>query len=101
MGTFNEFSKTLVDSLHAWHSRQNSFQIDKYTKTIHSLHYYDSITIVEKRTMKIPVSLSSGVQTGDPFADWKRTPVEKFIRKIGLVLNTILSFLRLPSVPKI
>lgn len=101
MGTFNEFSKNLVDSLHAWHSRQSSFKIDKYTKTVHSLHYYDSITIIEKRTMKTPVSLSSGFQVGDPFADWKRTPIEKIIRKLGKMLNTILAALRLPSVPKI
>jgi len=100
-GSFNEFSKSLVDSLHAWHSRQSSFKIDKYTKTVHSLHYYDSITIIEKRTMKAPVSLSSGVQVGDPFADWKRTPIEKIIRKGGRVLNTILAALRLPSIPKI
>jgi hypothetical protein len=100
-GSFNEFSKNLVDSLHAWHSRQSSFKIDKYTKTVHSLHYYDSITIIEKRTMKAPVSLSSGVQVGDPFADWKRTPMEKIIRKGGRVLNTILAALRLPSIPKI
>jgi hypothetical protein len=100
-GTFNEFSKNLVDSLHAWHSRQSNFKTDKYTKTIHSIHYYDSITIIEKRAIKKPVSLSSGVQIGDPFAEWKRTPVEKVIRKIGRAINIILAALRLPSFPTI
>ncbi len=101
IGSFNEFSKNLVDSIHAWHSRQSIFKIDKYTKTIHSLHYYNSITIIEKRTIQEPVSLSSGVQIGEPFAEWKRTPSEKIIRKIGRALNTILASLRLPSVPRI
>jgi hypothetical protein len=101
MGSFNAFSKKLVDSIHAWHSRQSNFKIDKYTKTVHSLHYYDSITIIEKRTMKEPVNLTSGVQVGDPFAPWKRTPVEKIIRKIGLGLNMVLAAFRLPSIPKI
>jgi len=101
MGTFNEFSKNLIDSIHAWHSRQSFFKIDEYTKTIHSLHYYDSITIIEKRTMKKPVSLSSGVQVGDPFSDWKRTSIEKIFRKVGKLLNTILATFRLPSIPKI
>ena len=101
MGSFNEFSKNLVDSIHAWHSNQSFFKIDKYTKTVHSLHYYDSITIIEKRTIHKPVSLSSGVQIGDPLAEWKRTPIEKFVRKIGRMLNTILASLRLPSVPRI
>lgn len=100
-GTFNEYSKNIIDSLHAWHSRQSSFKIDKYTKTVHSIHYYDSITIIEKRTMKKPVSLSSGVLVGDPFAEWKRTPAEKMIRKVGKVLNTVLASFRLPSFPRI
>ncbi len=100
-GTFNEFSKNLIDSIHAWHSKQASFKTDHYTRTVHSLHYYDSITIIEKRTMKEPVSLSSGVQIGDPFAAWRRTPVKKFFRKLGRGLNTLLAALRLPSIPKI
>jgi len=100
-GSFNEFSKNMVDSIHAWHSHQSNFGIDQYTHTVHSLHYYDSITIIEKRTMLRPVNLTSGVQIGDPFAPWKRTPVEKVIRKIGLGLNIVLAALRLPSIPKI
>ena len=28
-GTFNEFTKGIIDSLHAWHSRQSFFKIDK------------------------------------------------------------------------
>lgn len=100
-GSFNEFSKNLVDSLHAWYSRQSFFKIDKYTKTVHSIHYYNSMTIIEKRPIQEPVSLSSGVQTGDPFAEWKRTPTEKIMRKIGRSINTILALLRLPSFPKI
>ena len=100
-GSFNEFSKNIVDSIHAWHSRQSNFSINRYTRTVHSLHYYDSITIIEKRTMQAPVNLTSGVQIGDPFAPWKRTPVEKVIRKIGLGVNIILAALRLPSIPKI
>ncbi|MEJ7587327.1 MAG: hypothetical protein WKI04_07165 [Ferruginibacter sp.] len=101
MGTFNEFSKNLVDSLHGWHSRQSIFKMDKYTKTVHALHYYNSITIIEKRVITEPVSLSSGVLVGDPFAEWKRTPAEKLIRKTGKIFNTILSGLRLPSIPRI
>lgn len=100
-GTFNELTKNIIDSLHAWHSKQFYFKADYYTKTVHSIHYYDSLTVIEKRRMSEPVSLSSGVQVGDPFADWKRSPLEKFVRKIGRILNTALAWLRLPSVPKI
>lgn len=98
-GSFIEYSKNFIDDLHAWHSP--SLTINKFTKSIYSLHYYDSIIIVEKRMMQEPVSLSSGVQIGDPFAEWKRTPTEKVVRKIGRALNTVLAALRLPSIPKI
>lgn len=98
-GSFIEYSKNFIDDLHAWHS--SSLAINKFTKSIYSLHYYDSIIIIEKRMMKEPVSLSSGVQVGDPFAEWKRTPTEKVVRKIGRALNTVLAALRLPSIPKI
>lgn len=100
-GTFNEFSKNIIDSLHAWHSRQRSFKIDKYTRNVHSIHYYNSITVIEKRIITEPVSLSSGVQIGDPFAEWKRTPVVKVMRKIGKAINIVLAALKLPSVPRI
>lgn len=100
-GSFNEFSKKIIDSIHAWHSRQSYFKMDKYTKTVHSIHYYDSITMVEKRCMNAPVSLSTGVEIGNPFEKWKRTNAEKIIRKFGRGLNTILAFLKLPSIPKI
>lgn len=100
-GTFNEFSKNIIDSLNAWHSRQSFFKPDNYTKSVHSIHFYDSVTVIEKRQMHPPVSLSSGVLIGDPFAEWKRGPVEKVVRKLGRTLNTILAWLRLPSIPKI
>lgn len=98
-GSFIEYSKNFIDDLHAWHS--SYLTINKFTKKIYSLHYYDSILIIEKRKMQEPVSLSSGVQIGDPFAEWKRTPAEKVVRKIGRALNTVLAALRLPSIPKI
>ena len=100
-GSFIEYGKNMIDSIHAWHSRQSNFKIDIFTKTVHSLHFYDSILIVEKRAMTPPVSLSSGKLIGDPFAPWKRTPIQKIMRKMGRVLNTVLAALRLPSIPKI
>ena len=100
-GSFIEYSKNLIDSIHAWHSRQSYYKIDQFTKTVHSLHYYDSIIIVEKRSMKAPVSLTSGISTGDPFAEKRKSALVIIARKAGRVLNTLLQLLRLPSIPKI
>jgi 23S rRNA U2552 (ribose-2'-O)-methylase RlmE/FtsJ len=55
-GTFIEYSKNLIDYLNAYHSRQKSLNVNKYTKTINSLHYYDSILVIEKAKRHKPSS---------------------------------------------
>lgn len=100
-GSFIEYSKNFIDDLHAWHSKQSSLTVNEFTKSIHSLHYYDSILVVEKRKMTPPVSLVSGTSTEDPFAKKKKSALTLAIRKSGRLVNTVLQFFRLPSVPKI
>ena len=56
--TFIEFSKNLIDKIHAWHNKK--IQVDHLTESIHSLHYYDSVLVVEKRKMKPPFDVKSG-----------------------------------------
>ncbi len=60
-GTFVEYSKNFIDSLNAWHSkipwyskRQRMPRINEFTRTAHSLHYYDSVLVIEKRPMQPP-----------------------------------------------
>jgi hypothetical protein len=101
IGSFIEYSKNFIDDLHAWHSLQSSLKVNEFTKTMHSLHFYDSILIVEKRAMTPPVSLVSGTSTEDPFAKKRKSLPVLVIRKAGRIVNTILQFFRLPSVPRI
>lgn len=50
--TFIEYSKDFIDQLHAWHSHEpQRFQASDFTKSVHSLHYYDSVLVIEKRPM--------------------------------------------------
>ena len=58
--TFIEYCKNLVDQLNAWHSTQKKFQVDGFTKTTHSIHFYDSIVVFEKKKMTRPVDLYAG-----------------------------------------
>ena len=44
---FIEFSKSLIDKLHAWHSKD--IPIDNIAKSTHSLHFYDSMLVIEKK----------------------------------------------------
>jgi hypothetical protein len=56
-GTFVEYSKNFIDYIHAWYSKELQFQINHYTKTIHSLHYYYGAFVIEKQAMAAPIDM--------------------------------------------
>jgi len=59
-GTFIEYSKNFIDYIHAWHSRSWKLKVSEFTTSVHSLHYYDSILVVEKRPIEQPIALETG-----------------------------------------
>lgn len=59
-GTFIEYSKRLVDDMHAWYSSSNNFKITKYTQSIRAIHFYDSIVVMEKESIVKPVAKQTG-----------------------------------------
>lgn len=60
-GTFIEYSKNLIDQLHAWHSHEpDKFVADEITRSTFGLHYYDSILVLEKRGIKPPHHSKTG-----------------------------------------
>ncbi|NEQ74839.1 MAG: class I SAM-dependent methyltransferase [Okeania sp. SIO2C9] len=59
--SFIEYSKTLIDKLNAWHSKDTeSFQVTDFTRSAYSMHYYDSVLVIEKRKMENPVVRKTG-----------------------------------------
>lgn len=52
--TFIEYSKNLIDYLNAWHSREKELQVDEFTLSTHSMHFYDGVVVIEKRKMNPP-----------------------------------------------
>ena len=48
-GTYIEYSKKFIDQLNAYHSQQKGLTISKFTDSVDSLHYYDSILVIEKK----------------------------------------------------
>lgn len=58
--SFIEYSKNFIDYLHAWHSKSEDLIVSDFTKTTHSLHYYDSIVVLEKKLMSTPQSKITG-----------------------------------------
>ncbi len=73
-GTFVEYSKNFIDYIHAWHVGQdylprktnkydseiNRLPVNEFTRSVHSLHYYDSILVIEKRPIEKPFMVYSG-----------------------------------------
>ncbi|WP_167880369.1 class I SAM-dependent methyltransferase [Nocardioides guangzhouensis] len=52
--TFMEYAKGLTDQLNAWHSREEGFAVDEFTRTTKSVHFYDSIVVFERGTVVEP-----------------------------------------------
>lgn len=60
-GSFIEYSKRFIDDLNAWHSRQpRQFPVSDFTRSAHSVHYYDSVLAIEKRPMQAPADVRTG-----------------------------------------
>lgn len=52
-GSYIEYTKKFIDQLHAFHSRdEKNYQPNLFTQTAHSIHYYDSIVVIEKAIRK-------------------------------------------------
>jgi len=96
MGTFIEHSKNLIDKLNAYSSEQDSLRPDKLTKSIHSLHYYDSMLVVEKRLHNKPVHMQTGISVID-LAQLKTSRAYKIYFWLLRNVNLFLRALRLPS----
>lgn len=60
-GTFIEYSKRLIDGLNAWHSQQpDIFAPNEFTKTVLSMHFYDSVLVLEKGLREKPWHAKTG-----------------------------------------
>ena len=60
-GTFIEYSKNFIDYINAWHSRDKmTLDVSDFTRTTDSLHYYDSILVIEKNKRVKPSHHKTG-----------------------------------------
>lgn len=62
-GTFIELGKGLIDEINAWHSRSPNLVVSDFTKTAQSLHFYDSVLVIEKMQMRPPTHEARGEDT--------------------------------------
>jgi hypothetical protein len=60
-GTFIEYSKNFIDYLNASHSKQpRKLAVSDFTRSVTSLHYYDSIVVLEKGPREKPTRSTTG-----------------------------------------
>lgn len=62
-GTYIEYTKSLIDQLNAWHSREGNFTIDEFSRNAYGMHFYDSVVVIEKRRIDPPTHQRSGEYT--------------------------------------
>ena len=62
--TFIERVKPLIDSLHAFHSADPQFAPNEFTRTTDSIHFYDSLVVIEKRVRVKPEVATFGTEVG-------------------------------------
>jgi cephalosporin hydroxylase len=97
--TFIEYSKNFIDSLNAYHSEQNSLKVNSFTTSADSLHYYDSILVIEKRKREAPFDESTGVASFETPKDTDGKVVNrKRIKAAAVQVNKVLRFLGLPGI---
>ena len=61
--TFAEYSKNYIDFLNAWHSRHEDLIVSDFSMSAHSMHYYDSVLVIEKRPLEKPYHQQTGAPT--------------------------------------
>ena len=59
-GSFIEYCKLLIDQMNAWHSKTTRLRVTDFTKSAKSMHFYDSIVVVEKGEVLKPTKLKTG-----------------------------------------
>lgn len=100
-GTFIEYTKNFIDQLNAFHSEENSLKVDPFTRSVHSIHYYDSIIVIEKRPIEKPSHLQKGKISFEPEVIEKSRAahiLEKYKNDLIYYINYVLRLLRLPGV---
>lgn len=82
-GSFIEHGKRLIDDLHAWHSHEpRRFAVSEFTRSAHSLHFYDSVLVIEKRPMEPPTHERKGRMLFPDFRPPKRGLFDRLLRRL-------------------
>jgi hypothetical protein len=96
-GTFIEYSKIFIDLLNAYHSEQKTLKANNFTESVDSIHYYDSILVIEKKKREKPFSEITGKRSFQNTAKKESKVYKKMTRFLLKNTNQLLRFFRLPG----
>lgn len=72
-GTFMELAKQRTDQLNAWHAKEDEeLQVNGFTRTTKSIHFYDSIVVFERGKRSWPKHRVTGEPTFREFSEGLR-----------------------------
>jgi len=96
-GSFIEYSKRFIDYLNAYHSRSKRLSVNKFTASVDSIHYYDSVIVIEKKRRDSPPQNESfGVLSFESSATVERTPLQEKLYQLKVRIlfpvNALLRF---------
>jgi 23S rRNA U2552 (ribose-2'-O)-methylase RlmE/FtsJ len=97
-GSFIQYSKNFIDLLNAYHSEQRSLRVNKFTQSVDSIHYFDSMIVIEKRKKEKPYAERTGNRRFPEPAESKvllLKVVKEIQRRSIAIINTILRTFRL------
>lgn len=98
--TFIEYSKNFIDYLNAFHSKQRKLKVNSFTRSVHSIHYYDSIIVIEKRKREAPLSEKTGnpsFENPTNLTTFRKVKI-KMMKASLTIINKSLRFLGLPGI---
>ena len=99
-GTFIEYSKNFIDQLNAFHSEQRQLIPNSFTRSVDSIHYYDSVLVIHKKKKSSPKNLISGEISFNRKKVVNYRPNIKPYRKETFlkIINQILRYFRIKSI---
>jgi 23S rRNA U2552 (ribose-2'-O)-methylase RlmE/FtsJ len=82
-GTFIEYSKNLVDLLNTWHFPPESQPVNHdFAKSVESMHFYDSVLVIEKKLRGAPVRERRGIGSFEDYEHKSPRLVDRLRRKL-------------------
>ena len=71
-GTFIEYCKNFIDDINAWHSQTSGLNVSDFSRSARSLHFYDSIIVIEKEVVEEPFHIRTGELKVEQFRQPKK-----------------------------